>query len=201
MDMIRVIFELAVLAAAGGLLLFARFYLPSYMSEKGKNLATKEDIRKITDEVEGVKFDYAQRLEELGQQNRLLIEQTRPATAEEVARRERLVLAKLEAYSTSIDLLSQIMSSMHWSGPTVPPGRPLGAPPDEWRVNAAVARLGLFADDAKLLDAFYKTAMGGDNAIKDWERFVSLARRDMKYGQVELEENDFKYVFGRPPLA
>lgn len=31
-------------------------YLPSYFSEKGKNLATKEDIEEITSKVEKVKF-------------------------------------------------------------------------------------------------------------------------------------------------
>ncbi|AGR77093.1 hypothetical protein A7H1H_0784 [Aliarcobacter butzleri 7h1h] len=31
-------------------------YLPSYFGEKGKNLATKEDIEEITSKVEKVKF-------------------------------------------------------------------------------------------------------------------------------------------------
>ena len=33
-------------------------YLPSYFGEKGKNLATKEDIVEITDKIEGVKNQY-----------------------------------------------------------------------------------------------------------------------------------------------
>jgi len=43
--------------------LFLRKYLPTYFQEKGKNLATKEDIKEITDKVESVKTDYARQLE------------------------------------------------------------------------------------------------------------------------------------------
>ncbi|MDZ5109716.1 hypothetical protein [Pseudomonas putida] len=40
-----------------------RFYLPGYMGEKGKNLATKEDIAEITNKIEQVKVEYAKQLE------------------------------------------------------------------------------------------------------------------------------------------
>ncbi|MFZ0962921.1 MAG: hypothetical protein WAO35_18805 [Terriglobia bacterium] len=45
----------------GGLLL--RFYLRGYFKEKGKNLATKEDIKEITEKVEAVKAEYAKQRE------------------------------------------------------------------------------------------------------------------------------------------
>lgn len=44
--------------------LFLQKYLPSYLSEKAKNLATKEDIAGITDKVEQVRLEYAKRLEQ-----------------------------------------------------------------------------------------------------------------------------------------
>jgi len=44
-------------------LFFFRKYLFSYASEKGKNLATKEDITQITNKIEAVKHDYASQLE------------------------------------------------------------------------------------------------------------------------------------------
>jgi hypothetical protein len=43
--------------------LVLRFYLPSYLEQKGKNLATKEDIKEITEKVEAVKAEYAKQLE------------------------------------------------------------------------------------------------------------------------------------------
>ena len=44
---------------AGIVYFFIKSFLPTYLSEKGKNLATKEDIASITDKVESVKTDYA----------------------------------------------------------------------------------------------------------------------------------------------
>lgn len=50
----------------GGIIyLFLKSYLPSYLSEKAKNLASKEDIESITAQVESVKADYAHLLEEV----------------------------------------------------------------------------------------------------------------------------------------
>ena len=40
-------------------------YLRSYISKKGENLATKDDIGEITAKIEEVKHDYASRLESL----------------------------------------------------------------------------------------------------------------------------------------
>lgn len=38
--------------------LFIKNYLPSYMDEKGKNLATKEDIQEITRKTEEVQKEF-----------------------------------------------------------------------------------------------------------------------------------------------
>ena len=43
--------------------LFLRKYLPTYLSKKGENLATKEDIAEITQRIESVKNSYASQLE------------------------------------------------------------------------------------------------------------------------------------------
>lgn len=50
----------------GALALWAlmRHFFPGYLSEKGKNLATKEDIAEITRRIEDVKHDYASLLED-----------------------------------------------------------------------------------------------------------------------------------------
>ncbi|MDP2037812.1 MAG: hypothetical protein Q8L04_10550 [Ignavibacteria bacterium] len=45
-----------------GLGLFIKKYLPSYFNEKGKNLATKEDIADITNRIESVKSTYEKTL-------------------------------------------------------------------------------------------------------------------------------------------
>lgn len=58
-------FGIGAVVAGGVVFLLLKHYLPSYLAEKGKNLATKEDIAEITDEVEGVRSQYAVLLEEL----------------------------------------------------------------------------------------------------------------------------------------
>jgi len=64
MDEIVVGLQILVLLGIGSLFLF-RKYLFSYSTEKGKNLATKEDIEEITRKVEEVKSEYIGELEKL----------------------------------------------------------------------------------------------------------------------------------------
>ncbi len=52
-----------VVVVAGGF--FLRSYLPSYFTEKGKNLASKEDIAQITRLVESVKAQYVAEVEKV----------------------------------------------------------------------------------------------------------------------------------------
>ncbi|GLS90361.1 hypothetical protein GCM10007916_14280 [Psychromonas marina] len=42
-----------------------KIYFPKYLAEKAKNLATKEDIAEITNEIESVKSSYAHSLEQV----------------------------------------------------------------------------------------------------------------------------------------
>ena len=54
MDWDILIFEILLAVAVFLIGLFVKNYLPSYMDEKGKNLATKEDIEEITRKTEKV---------------------------------------------------------------------------------------------------------------------------------------------------
>lgn len=64
-------FGIGALLGAGILYLIIKSFIPSYLSEKAKNLATKEDITLITDKVESVKTDYAKVIEEIRSNNQL----------------------------------------------------------------------------------------------------------------------------------
>lgn len=55
--------DVAWLASIPIIALLIKFYLPGYIKEKGKNLATKEDIAGITDQIEQVRTEYAKQLE------------------------------------------------------------------------------------------------------------------------------------------
>jgi hypothetical protein len=66
MNLTIVVLTLANIAALVAVALAVRAllkYLPAYVTEKAKNLATKEDIGQVTREVEDVKASYARELE------------------------------------------------------------------------------------------------------------------------------------------
>lgn len=61
MEWILLILQVIILIGLG---LFLRKWLPSYMEEKGKNLATKEDIAEITRKTEEVGKEFKEKFEE-----------------------------------------------------------------------------------------------------------------------------------------
>lgn len=85
--------------SAGIALLLWRSFFPYYLSEKGKNLATKEDIAEITSKVEDVKELYSKRLKDLEHQNALVLEQLRAQHQLRLAAVERRLAAHQEAFT------------------------------------------------------------------------------------------------------
>lgn len=85
-------------AVVGALVVYLllKSFLPSYFSEKGKNLATKEDVASITDKVESVKTDYAKVLEEIRSNNQL-----------KLAEIEREKNIKKEVYLQAVEALTR----------------------------------------------------------------------------------------------
>ncbi len=72
-ELISMLDNLGIGAIIGGTIIyfFIKSYIPSFLKEKAKNLATKEDIAGITDQVEAVKIGYAKILEEVRSDNQL----------------------------------------------------------------------------------------------------------------------------------
>lgn len=63
MDCVQIIIDILEIVAVFLLGLFLKNYLPSYMNEKGKNLATKEDIQEITQKTEAVQQEFREKFE------------------------------------------------------------------------------------------------------------------------------------------
>jgi len=83
-------------------------FLGAYLQQKGKNLATKEDIAEITREVEQVHSEYAKRMEDLLQQNRLLLEQHKTRHQLRLAALDRRLQVHQEAYTLWRKLLANV---------------------------------------------------------------------------------------------
>lgn len=89
-----------------GLIVFLliKYFLPGYLSEKGKNLATQEDIEDITDKVESVKTDYAEILEEIKSNNQIKID----AIEREKTLKKEVYMEAVEAITLSQNMLTSL---------------------------------------------------------------------------------------------
>ena len=91
-------FGFGAIVSAGIAFLFVKHFLSSYLSEKGKNFATHEDIAAITDKIEAVRSQYA-------------------ILAEELKARHQLRLAaldrRLQAHREAFMLWREVMAAAH----------------------------------------------------------------------------------------
>ena len=103
MNEIIVVLQILILIGIGSLFMFKR-YLFSYSSEKGKNLATKEDIEEITRKIESVKSVYSVNLEKI---KALLSESSHQKNA--------VWLIKRNACLKALDLANAVLSNYEYS--------------------------------------------------------------------------------------
>ena len=104
----EIVFHILEILGLGGILLLV--FLKSYYSEKGKNLATKEDIGEITHQVEVVRTQYLQKLEEISHQNKIIIEQSSRKHQLRMAAIEKRLEAHQKAYALWRNLLPNIFN-------------------------------------------------------------------------------------------
>lgn len=156
----------AVIAGAVVFLLL-KFFLPGYLSEKGKNLATKEDIAKITDEIERVKSQYAVLLEELKAKHQL---------------RLAAIDRRLEAHQEAFTLWRELLAHTH----TEEVGKAVIKCQDWWEKNCLYLEPNVreaFSDAYSAAHTHNALLQGRSNVelVKEnWERIT-------KAGQIILE--------------
>jgi hypothetical protein len=103
-----IVLNIVTLLGIGGVLILLEWYVPSYLTEKGKNLATKEDVAAITREVERVRHEYAARLEDLAHQNRLILEERSRHHQLRMAALDRRLDVHQQAYALWVRLVGSI---------------------------------------------------------------------------------------------
>ena len=156
----------AVIAGAVVFLLL-KFFLPGYLSEKGKNLATKEDIAKITDEIERVKSQYAVLLEALKAKHQL---------------RLAAIDRRLEAHQEAFTLWRELLAHTH----TEEVGKAVIKCQDWWEKNCLYLEPNVreaFSDAYSAAHTHNALLQGRSNVelVKEnWERIT-------KAGQIILE--------------
>lgn len=85
------------------------FFLPSYLKEKAKNLATKEDISDITEKVEKIRSQHSHELQKLIHDNNLQIEEIKSLYQLRTIAPDQRIKAHQEAFK----LWKNMLSSLH----------------------------------------------------------------------------------------
>lgn len=106
-----VMLGVGAMVGAGILYLILRFLVPSYLAEKGKNLATREDIAGITNEIEKVRTQYAIQLQQLAHESSSLIEEFKGRSQLRMAAAEKRLEAHQEAYTLWNGLIGRLHSA------------------------------------------------------------------------------------------
>ncbi|EPS3433244.1 hypothetical protein [Vibrio alginolyticus] len=102
-------FSIGLATALMFVALMTKFYIPAYLKEKAKNLATKEDISEITEAIEKVRSQYNEKLQELIYQNNVQLEGHKALNQLRVVAPER----RLQAHQEAFALWRKMLSSLH----------------------------------------------------------------------------------------
>ena len=81
--------------------------IASYLKNKGKNLATKKDIVTITDKIESVRSDYAQKLESIIHENKMIRDQLYQRHEMKLAALDKRLSVHQEAYTLWWELMGK----------------------------------------------------------------------------------------------
>ena len=165
------------LIALIGVAAFWKFYIPSYLKEKAKNLAKKEDLAEITDKVESVKSTYATEIELL---------------KESIDARSEAMVRKREVYNNFIHSMGIFIN-----------GRKVSTEQKQTFLDC-YAQLWLWAPDYVLaqvnafVDQQIKLASGSlipQNTIKQtYTECVLALRKDCSMGEA-MPKDSYKFVF------
>lgn len=105
----EIVLTLSIISVLGIALLLWRSFLPAYTSEKGKNLATKQDIEAITHKIESVRSFYANGLKQLDHRHERLLEELRSKQQLRMAAAEK----RLEAHQRGYALWRKLRSNLY----------------------------------------------------------------------------------------
>ncbi len=102
-------FGAGVVITIAAVTIFIKYFVSHYLLQKSKNLATKEDVAEITNQIELVKSHYASQLQIIAHQNSLLLEEVKGRNQLRVAALEK----RLEVHQEAFTLWRKLMTSMH----------------------------------------------------------------------------------------
>lgn len=145
-------------------------FLPSYIREKGKTLATKEDVGAITKQVEDIKYQYSERLSTISHQNTMIVEQIRSGSQMHTA----VLLKRMEILQKGYVLWIQLFHSLN-NPDTV--GTNIMACQKFWEEN----NLYLGSDIREKYKMAYLSAAASHHQYVQWRESPEIISNNMQY--------------------
>lgn len=134
-----------------------------------------------------IQYDFSRKMESL-----------KPLTAEETLRRENFLNSKRDAFYEAVTIVNQFLEAVPWHGRDIPKDRPIaGNRPSESAVNTCLAKISMFCNDPEIPTAFLSCFANASPVSIG--HFVNRLRRDLGYGDVPFDPDDYKRFFAREP--
>jgi hypothetical protein len=178
MEKIHLVLQVLILGGISGLVLLLRKYLPTYLTKKAENLATKEDISEITHRVEEVRTQHLAALErvksELSDESAALLR--RRQIYEETVKALRIFVAGANATDAQKQVFLEHYQTL-WL----------------WAPDSVIRALNRFLDINKRFAA-------NPDATRDVEQQRAFAevilamRRDIGFPESELQTGEYQFV-------
>jgi hypothetical protein len=158
--------------------------IEGYMNEKGKNLATKQDIAEITRATEAVKQEFNNKLVKLTEEVRF-----------QKYKEQQVYLQKIKAINESLDLIDEFIS--YRMDTNITPYRKDVIYSDftvkaRDRYNALV----VVCDDKRILDLFLDIVLckEGDPIVKWYNDYRNYARKELGLEPIQKIDNNRIFI-------
>ena len=130
-------------------------------------------------------------------ENQLLLERTKPLTAEETLRRESFFRLKLEAFYSALEVVYRKYASDEFfirdKNDRLKPAS--NARPSESEINLAYGRMAMYASDRAVLDK-YQHIHSIRSEPGDIGDLVALMRKDLGFSEGVVSGATYPYIFG-----
>ncbi|HEH9413047.1 TPA: hypothetical protein SIA28_001653 [Aeromonas salmonicida] len=167
----------------GVIIIAAATYFATYLKKKGENRALKEDIKNLTKEVESVKAEYAQKIEEF-----------KDALQDKRIKHDRAWLLKREACLKALNIANGILSNYKY--PNVKDGDIHPQEIDVIEVRECFNELACSCNNSEVINTLkwimFKTV--SPDAIVDLRNAV---RRELDFGLDEVDTDRENAFIGR----
>ncbi len=165
------------------LAMFKKNYFPKYLEEKAKNTATKEDIEKITSQVEAVKQSYKIEFDKIQKNNDLIFSEIKDTKNRYNSKQFELYY---ELWSSLIDL--KISANELWSSAT---GKKL----KDFSTKLYNAKISIEKSSLLIEDEHYKELMVIIQKFEDFEvgkkKLISFRNTTIKNIDEFLQHNNY----------